>query len=308
MPNQVKLGIVLNPNAGRGRAIKLEKPLVNYLDHHNILFHLEKTIGPLHATILSRQMSKEFEIIVAVGGDGTVNEVAAGISGSMSSLAFFPIGSGNDFNRIVRVPRNLEQGLNAIIGGKKKKIDLGKVKIISSTGLTQIRNFVNTLGIGIDAEIANQVKRIKYLRGLPLYILAAFKALSTYSINEYSYSSKEFFGHEKAFLICAGNGAYEGGGFKMLPGADPSDGKLNICLIKKMPIWKSVTVIPKIIKGTHERHKMINIWNSKSLQVTSKYPFILHGDGEIFEENAIDAAIEIIPDAISVIFPRLERV
>jgi diacylglycerol kinase (ATP) len=305
MPNPVKLGIVLNPSAGRGRAIKVEKPLVNYLARHNILFHLEKTNGPLHATILSRQMSKELDIIVAVGGDGTVNEVAAGISGSTSSLAFFPIGSGNDFNRIVGVPTSLERGFNAIIAGTKKKIDLGKVNIISSTGLTQVRNFINTLGIGIDAEIANQVKRIKYLRGLPLYILAALKALSTYSPNEYSFSSSELFGYEKAFLICAGNGAYEGGGFKMLPGAVPTDGLLNICLIKKMSVWKSITVIPKIIKGKHDRHKMINMWNSKALQVTSKYPFILHGDGEIFEENAIDVTMELIPGAISVIFPRL---
>ena len=100
MLDRPKLGIILNPIAGRGRALNLQIPLVNYLRRRNILFQLERSNRPGHATELSSQMSKEFDIIVAMGGDGTLNEVAAGVYGSMASLAILPIGSGNDFNRI----------------------------------------------------------------------------------------------------------------------------------------------------------------------------------------------------------------
>jgi diacylglycerol kinase (ATP) len=79
---------------------------------------------------------------------------------------------------------------------------------------------------------------------------------------------------------------------------------LNICLIRKMPIWESITVVPKIIKGTHGNHKMITMWESKKIRISSGQPFILHGDGEIFDDKAIDVTIDLIPKAISMIVPK----
>jgi diacylglycerol kinase (ATP) len=299
-----KLGIVLNPIAGRGRANNLEKSLIEYLRQRNIVFKLEKTQGPRHATELSRQMCAEVDIIIAVGGDGTANEVASGIIGSTASLALLPIGSGNDFNRMIGIPKKMNPAIDAILLGTKRLIDLGKVEIQNSLGRTQVKHFLNTLGIGIDAQIAKEAKGIKHLRGLPLYILAAVKALSTYAPNEYTIHDNGMSRKEKAYLLCAGNGIYEGGGFKMLPDADLSDSKLNICLIRKMSAWNAIPLIPRIVNGTHENHKKISVWDSKSLRITAARPFIIHGDGEIFEENATDVTIELLPKAISVIIPR----
>jgi diacylglycerol kinase (ATP) len=304
MTDMPKLGIVLNPIAGRGRALKIEKPLIEYLCQRNIVFQLEKTEGPRHATELSSQMSKEFDIIVALGGDGTVNEVAAGLFGSTASLAVFPIGSGNDFNRLIGIPIAMNSAIETIISGTKKFFDLGRVVIQNSTGMTQVKHFVNTLGIGIDAQIAKEAKSIKYLRGLSLYVVAAIKALSTYAPNEYTIYDNGTTRKEKAYLICAGNGIYEGGGFKMLPNANPSDSKLNICLIRKMSVWNAIPLVPKVIHGTHGVHSKVNIWESMGLRISSEQPFILHGDGEIFEENAVDVKIDLIPKAISVIVPK----
>ena len=304
MSDLPKLGIILNPIAGRGRAINIEKPLIEYLQQRNIFFQLERTKKPSHATELSSQMCKEFDVIVAVGGDGTANEVAEGILGSTAALAIFPIGSGNDFNKIIGIPKTMNLAIDTIISGTKKLIDLGRVVIQNSNGITQIKHFINTLGIGIDAQIAKETQGIKYLRGLPLYIVAAIKALSAYSPNEYGISENGTTRNEKAYLICAGNGIYEGGGFKMLPGANPSDSKLSICLIRKMSAWNAITLIPKIIQGTHGIHSRITMWDSQSLRISSDEPFILHGDGEIFEENAIDVTIDLIPKAINMIIPK----
>jgi diacylglycerol kinase family enzyme len=140
---------------------------------------------------------------------------------------------------------------------------------------------------------------------LPLYLLAAIKVLSRYSPNKYTifdgYTTRE----EKIYLLCAGNGIYEGGGFKMVPDANPSDSKLNICLIRKMSIWNALPLVPKIINGTHGGNKMISMWETKKLKVSSRQPFILHGDGEIFEENAIEVTIDLIPNAINIIVPKV---
>ena len=258
----------------------------------------------MHATELSRQMSSHVEIIVAMGGDGTLNEVAAGLLGSTASLAIFPIGSGNDFNRIIGIPQKMNLAIDTIISGSKEFIDLGRVAITNSHGSITVKYFINTLGIGIDAEIAKETKRIKYLRGLPLYIVAALKALSSYSPNEYVIRDGEKTIHEKAYLLSVGNGIYEGGGFKMLPGANPRDSKLMVCLIRKMSVWNAVPLIPKIIHGTHGGHKLITMWESQKLVISSIQPFILHGDGEIFEENATNVTIDLIPNAISLIVPK----
>jgi diacylglycerol kinase (ATP) len=302
--NLTKLGLILNPIAGRGRAKHIEKRLVEYLRKQNINFELEKTNGPMHATELSRQMSNHVEVIVAMGGDGTLNEVATGILGSTASLAIFPIGSGNDFNRLIGIPREMNLAIDTIISGSKKFIDLGRVAITNSHASRQLKYFINTLGIGIDAVIAKETKRIKYLRGLPLYIVATIKALSAYSPNEYEILDGEKIKKEKAYLISVGNGIYEGGGFKMLPEADPSDSKLMVCLIQKMSAWNAIPLVPKIINGTHGGHKLITMWESQKLKISSKQPFILHGDGEIFEENATDVTIDLIPNAISLIVPK----
>jgi YegS/Rv2252/BmrU family lipid kinase len=307
MSHLPKLGIVLNPTAGRGRAEKIEKQIVEFLRRRNIVFHLEKTNGPLDATNLSNQLGKEYDIIVAVGGDGTVNEVATGLIGSTASLAIFPTGSGNDFNKIIGISTKLEVAFDSILSGTKKLIDLGSVTIKKISGITQIKHFINVLGIGIDAQIAKETKRIKYLRGLPLYLLAAIKALSTYSPNKYIITDGDMTREEYVYLLCAGNGIYEGGGFKMLPNADPSDSKMNICLIKKMSVLNAIPLIPRIINGTHGNHKMISMWNSKSINVSSREPFIIHGDGEIFGEDAMEAKIDLLPNALTIIIPNDRR-
>ena len=308
MSDLTKLGIVLNPTAGRNRAFKIEKHLIGYLRQRNIVFQLEKTKGPKHATDISSQMCKELDVIVAVGGDGTVNEVATGIVGSSASMAIIPIGSGNDFNKMIGIPSKISLAIDTIISGTKKIFDLGRVRIKNLKGTAQTKHFVNTLGIGIDAEIANEAKQIKYLRGLPLYLVAAIKVLGTYLPKEYNISDGTNLIKERAYLICAGIGNYEGGGFKMLPNADPGDAKLDICLIRKMPIWKSIKVIPKIINGTHGKNEMISMWKTEEIKISSNLPFIIHGDGEIFEENALEVAIDLIPKAISVIVPRIKNI
>lgn len=307
MSHRPKLGIILNPTAGRGRAEQIEKQIIELLRLRNIVFQLEKTNGPLDATNLSNQLGKEYDIIVAVGGDGTVNEVATGLIGSTASLAIIPTGSGNDFNKIIGISTKLEVAFDSILAGTKKLIDLGSVTIKNFSGITQNKNFINVLGIGIDAQIAKETKRIKYLRGLPLYLLAAIKALSTYSPNKYIITDGDKTREEYVYLLCAGNGIYEGGGFKMLPNADPSDSKMNICLIKKMSVLNAVPLIPRIINGTHGSHKMISMWNSKSINVSSREPFIIHGDGEIFEEDAMEARIDLLPNALTIIIPNDRR-
>jgi diacylglycerol kinase (ATP) len=308
MITQKEIGIILNPSAGRGKAKGIQKKLVSCLQKKNIPFQLELTKGPDHAKEIAIRMSEVFKIIVAAGGDGTVNEVVSGIVGEKTTIAILPIGSGNDFSKVLGISNNIDYAIDAIINGTRKLLDLGKVTYWKQSREKKERYFVNTLGIGLDAEIARETKKIKYLRGLPLYLLAAFKAISKHSPNEYTIIERKIKRVERAFLICAGNGCFEGGGFKLLSDADPGDLMLDICVLKVMPIYKAIGIIPKLIKGTHKNLTEVLMWKSDKLIVEAKNTFTIHGDGEIFEENAIRTEIEFAQNQIRFVLPKEKSV
>jgi diacylglycerol kinase (ATP) len=304
MYKQQELGIILNPAAGRGRAGNIRKRLVSCLQEKKIPFQLELTRGPGHAKEIAFQMSENFETIVAAGGDGTINEVVSGIVGKKAAIAILPIGSGNDFNKIIGMSRKLDHAIDAIINGTKKLLDLGKVNYWNHLGERKERYFINTLGMGLDAEIAKETKQIKFLRGLPLYLLAAIKALQKHSPNEYKITEQKMTKVERAFFICVGNGCFEGGGFRILPNANPNDSLLDICILGIMPIHNAIGIIIKLINGTHENQKKVSMWKARKFIIEGRNTFILHGDGEIFEENTIRAEVKLARSQISFILPK----
>jgi diacylglycerol kinase (ATP) len=303
MPPESKLGIILNPAAGRGRAAHAVRSIVTHLQNKKIPFQMERTNGPGHAREIAGQMKNIFDIVIAAGGDGTVNEVVGGIFGGKSALALLPVGSGNDFSRIIGMPRGIEKNIDAILHGERKPVDLGTILFWNSKGEKKKLYFVNTLGIGLDAEIADETKRIKSLRGLPLYLTAALKAICRHSPNEYRIFTETERTVERAFMVCVGNGSHEGGGFNLLPEASVHDSMLDMCLIRAMPVIKALSLIPKLVKGTHCGEKKISILRSKKFSIKSKYPFLLHSDGEVVSSDAIRADIELEKEKLSVIFP-----
>jgi YegS/Rv2252/BmrU family lipid kinase len=303
MFDNLPLGIILNPTAGKHHASHIENKLIYYLRAKKISYRLEKTKYPSHATDIAKRLSKEHEIIVAAGGDGTINEVASGIYGSKSALAILPIGSGNDFNKMIKVPRKIDQAIDSIVNGKKKVFKFGKICVWDSFGKKKSRYFINTVGIGLDAEIANKIKNIKLLRGLPLYLVAAIKALKIHSPNEYTIRDGSLKRTESAFFICVGNGCFEGGGFQILPHSNPNNPYMHICMIGSMPMWKALRLIPSLVKGTHSDKQQVSMWKSKHFIIDAKKPFVLHCDGEIINEGVLKVEIKLASKGICVIVP-----
>jgi len=296
-----ELGIILNPNAGRGKALRVEKEILNCLRKKNIKFHLEHTKEPCHATMIAKNLVNQFDIVIAAGGDGTAHEVACGVLGSKASLAYLPIGSGNDFNKIVGMPKDITNAVDLIIQGKRKQIDVGNISILNNSKRTVNAFFFNTLGMGIDATIAKEARQIKHIRGLVLYLIAAIKALTYFTPIHFSVRIDGREMNEESFLFCIGNGKFEGGGFNMVPNALPDDQVFDICLIKKMPIKQALIVIPMVIKGTHGNHKKVYMSKAKDVKLIANDPFIVHADGEIIEDQAIELEARLAKEKLSVI-------
>jgi diacylglycerol kinase (ATP) len=298
-----RIGIILNPTAGRGHAGHVEKELISHFRKKKIDFQLEKTKEIGHGIALAKSMANHFNIVIAAGGDGTMNEVGTGLLGSTTALGVLPIGSGNDFNRMVGMSKNVISTIDKTLLGIKKKFDVGSLIIRNETNRVHKKFFLNTLGIGIDAEIARQARQIKHIKGLGLYLIAALRALSTYKPNRYVIKDRSSNITEDAYLICLGNGNYEGGGFKMLPNAVPDDRWFDVCLIRTMSMREALPIIPKIIAGTHSKSNKTIEWKTRKISICSEEPFILHGDGEILETNAIEINVEMAKSQLLVMMP-----
>ena len=314
MSPSLKYGIIFNPAARHGTAHKFESRILALLNKKNIDYSFYKTNGSLDAVRIARGIAKNCDVVAAIGGDGTINEVASGLieagigikneKDSIAALAIIPLGSGNDLNKIIGMPLKLNEALDVLLNGIKKSIDIGSIVFKRKSVLhEETKIFINSLGIGIDAEIANEIKRIKHLSGLSLYLYAAIKVLARYRAKELQIQSESWNDSGKKYLICLGNGRYEGGGFRFFPDADPSDGLLDMCVIPKIPLLKTIPVIPRIIRGTHVTDKRITFKRVRQAEFNAEDSFSVHIDGEFLGSDIISMKVDILPHRLTVLYP-----
>jgi diacylglycerol kinase (ATP) len=294
---------ILNPYAGRGAAGKLFAPLQRLLREHKVAHELVVTSRPGEAVDIARQAPGPF--VVAVGGDGTVNEVANGLIGSDKSLGVIPAGSGNDFVKMTGVTTRLHQALEKLLSRKTKRFDAGTVEC-SATGAmgdatASKRFFVNGVGIGFDAAVAARTREMKHLRGTLLYIVAVLQMLGKYKSPNYTIKTDAGETTSRNLLIAIGNGTCAGGGFYLTPSAKIDDGVLDFCSIEEIGIWRILQLMPLAMRGKHLAAKEVIYLKSKEIAVHADSGFFAHADGEIIGRNVRSVKVKILESALSVI-------
>ncbi len=292
---------ILNPAAGRGKAAQIEAALQSVIHQAPFTTEYFRTTGPGHATELARTAAISSSIVVAVGGDGTVNEVATGLIGSSCALAVLSEGSGNDFARIVNAPDNPAALIPLLSYPTIKKFDTGSVRLHHDDGSITERKFFNSIGLGFDAAVAKKVSTIRRLRGIPLYLSALLRTIAGYKPHLFSITSNGRTWSNSYFLICVGNGQWEGGGFKLTPNARPDDGIFEVCGVAGNSVLTVLPILPFVMNGTHTGKKHIEIFNTSALTIESDAGFPIHGDGEIFGWKLKKAEISMIPASLNVV-------
>ncbi len=289
-----KYTFVLNPKAGKGRAAKLHNRLAELIHDSGIdgSIFLTEYIG--HAIEIARSADSEY--VCAIGGDGTINECVNGIMGSPKVLGILPAGSGNDLIKSLSIPKELETAFNVLLSGRVRSIDIGEV-LCDGQG----RHFINGVGIGFDAAVANRTKSIRHLTGTLLYLVAVLQTLGSYKSPKFTIrlDSLELCSHN--LLIAIGNGRCAGGGFYLTPDALIDDGLLDVCMIREIPIRKILTIMPKVMKGTHTNDQNVSMHRVEGLTIHADRPFYVHADGEIVGEGVRSVNTRIIPQGIRII-------
>lgn len=291
-----KVVFIVNPIAGRGRSKKLLPKLKKYLKDKTSTSEIYVTEKKGSAKEFVSCIDNEFNTVVSVGGDGTLNEIINGLNFNDNiKLSILPCGSGNDFAKAIGVEKSLEKNVYTIFNHKTEiKVNVGKIVYWENiNSFIKTHYFINSCGIGFDALVAYLISKNKILVGLPLYLSAVIKALFSFSPIQVNYEvdNKKFEGEK--LLISIGNGKTSGGGFMLNPFADLHDNKLDACLIDNFSRFKIIKNLSKAITGKHYLINGIKIYQFKNFSVKLMEPYYLHVDGEVITDNLKKAEIGI---------------
>ncbi len=294
--------VIANPTAGRWLALKETPRAARLLREHNISFDLVYTAQPQHAVSLTRQgVRAGYEVIVALGGDGTANEVLNGLVQARragegeAALGFLCIGTGNDFAYGVGAPLDLEGGVEALARGRTRVIDVGEV--------VGVRCFGNGIGIGFDAVVNMFSDRITWLRGHPVYLLAVLRTiLFYYRAPQTRIEGDGFHLEQPTLMVSVMNGRRMGGGFLMAPEARPDDGLFDLCVGAQMGRLRMLSLVPHFIRGTQAGRPRIATGRSPHvrIEVMGKGQ-VVHADGETIATEARELEVRLLPRFLRVV-------
>jgi diacylglycerol kinase (ATP) len=281
---------VVNPVAGSGRAARVWTSLspggVECVATH----------GPGHARELARDaVARDVERVLAVGGDGTVSEVAAGLVGSGAALAIVPTGTGNDFARGICIPAQPELALRLALNGTPRTMDLGCLGI---DGVE--RTFVNVAGCGFDAEVVRRLKGVPQRgAGSLVYLAGVLRTVLAYAPRPMRIEVDGRVVERRATGVALANGPRYGGGLRIAPHARVDDGLLDVCVVGAHGAVRILGLLPFIYLGVHARYPGVEFFRGRSVAVVGEAP--CQADGELI--GSLPATFRVEPRALRVVAP-----
>jgi YegS/Rv2252/BmrU family lipid kinase len=299
--------IIFNPFSNRGDSNHTIDLVLQKLSQSDLDFEVKLTEGRRHAIELARQAAEAgVPVVVAAGGDGTVNEVANGLllaakgqDGILpTTLGVLPMGSGNDFAWGLGIRDGAEEAVDRLKRGHTKVIDVAWAEFDNAPP----RFFVNMLGCGFDARVNIEAHKIKRLRGFAIYMAAVLKTLWVYFERPPVHIELDDRALDtRAFITFVANGPRLGGGFLAAPQARYDDGIMDICIATDITRREVGPLIPKLMKGKHTDHPKIIMDRAQNVTIESDHPLPCQADGETIGENLHLVKIVTIPQRLRVI-------
>lgn len=282
---------IINPISGGKKKLKLPALIDSCLDKNkfNANFSFTEYVG--HANEIAEEAAnKNFDIIVAVGGDGTINEVAPTVMKFNKILGVIPFGSGNGLARFLHIPMDTKKAIQVINNLKVQVIDAAKLND---------RYFFNMSGMGFDAHIST-VFAGKKGRGLKGYVEMFLKEMNDYEPQTYllEIDGKQF--TREAYVISIANSSQYGNNVHISPKSSLTDGLLDLCIVKPFPLYKVAVLAYQMLRKTTDKSDMVEIIRGKNIKITRDKEDSIHLDGEPFFMGK-HIEIDVIPSALKII-------
>ena len=283
----LKIRFIINPISGTGKQKGIEKFMIKHLENFEIIY----TQKAGDATRISKEAANDnIDAIIAVGGDGTVNECLNALVNTNTALGVIPCGSGNGFAYHIGMERNIEK---AVIQLKNTKIEV--IDSCTANGFP----FVNVSGIGFDSHIANLFLTLTK-RGFVNYVKLVIRELS-YKAKEYTINYNNIERKVKAYIIAFANASQYGNDAKISPMANFQDGLLDFVILKEFPKWKIPFFLLKVATGKAHLSRYVEIIQCQKMTISAENT-LLHLDGEPFKaRNPIE--VTILPKSLKILMP-----
>lgn len=304
---RIKACFIANPNAGRGRVMRdwpvVEASLGKYFKNFKVSFTRKKGEG---SALTEQALEKGTRLIVAVGGDGTLNECLNGFVkedrpiNTEAALGLLPLGRGSDLARFFKIPHQSNQALSYLFHTKARPFDVGKVTYTDFRGGKKSRYFLNIASVGICAHVDNWVNKTPGFLGAKLsYFYSTLRSLLEYSPQKVSYSFGEERHDRKLLMMIVANGGYFGSGMHVAPHARIDDGLFNVSVVRAMGLGKMVTELSTLYSGDYLKSEEVHSFSTHRLQVkpaSGSHPLMIEMDGDTV--GKIPATFELLPGLI----------
>jgi len=290
----VRLIILLNPDAGRGRARKLLGRAAEVFRQQRVSFEVRESRCAEHLTELARQASEEKpDLIVSAGGDGTHHYVINALYQSGVPLGLLPLGTGNDLAKGIGIPMDAISAAAALLNGPIQEIDLAQAGPVVYGCIA---------GVGFDSTVTRYANdHARWLSGPLAYTWALLRCMSAYRPQQLEIvADGERFSGAVLFAVVGNNSSY-GGGMRLAPRAKLDDGLLDVCIVPYLSRLELLRWVPRAYRGEHLNHPGIRYLQARAITLRAAGRMELFGDGEFLQE--LPVTIQVLPRALRVISP-----
>ncbi len=284
--------IILNPSSFKGKALEVRSNVESAFKNHGLDYeiHVSKSSEDIISTVKTNL--DIFSNFISLGGDGTLHYMANALAGTEKNLGCVPMGSGNDIAKNLDLPFELDGCCVAIKNCKVKRIDLG---LINGSYY-----YLGVSGAGFDSVVTDLANNTKFpIKGAVKYTYAVYRTLVTYRSKKFFIKFNDKERTIDAMFLVAGNMAMYGGGMIIAPEADPTDGILDICIIKRMNKVHFLKTFPKVFEGQHLSDPFVEYFKVTTIEIDSEYNFSVFADGEYICK--LPARYEVVPKALNFI-------
>jgi diacylglycerol kinase (ATP) len=292
--------LIINPAAGRGAGRRAENAVARAFRSQGWAVEIVHTERPGHGQQLAAEAARHgARHVVAVGGDGTVHEVANGLldADADAALGVVPIGSGNDFAKLVGVyAHDPARAVARIVTAQSRRFDVGRI-------LDEW--FVNSVGFGFGPAVVQTRNRMHHLKGFLSYLVPIVQTFFRFRPMLFDVAAPGFRERGYMMMVEVCNGTTAGGSYRFAPDADPADGKMDVCIIRRVSLPRFLLAIPRVIRGTHVKMREVAIIKTAKLTIRSpEQPLVVHMDGELREPGVQECTVTLERGKLNVLVAR----
>ena len=276
--------LIINPHASRGKAAKKAQKVIGILNEKGVEFAAHYTAREKEAIEIAKELSEKGATdIIALGGDGTLNEVLNGIDPEKVNLGLIPCGTGNDFAAAAKIPLDTEKALDIILNDSPKSTDYMVCGVVRG---------INVIGTGIDVDILKRCRRARFFKGKLQYVISLIVSLMKFKFYKFKIVRGEQTEEKDALIACVGNGSQIGGGIRMCPKAVIDDGKLDFVIAGKLKKSRIPHAFIKLMQGKILEQNFTSMEYAEHVKIEFDRPVTVQIDGELYDGIDFDLSIK----------------